>query len=382
MKTLVSLLAVLVCSPLLAMKSAEMPTITMPQLQQMEMMHEMLNDDSVLLLDSILTYDADGSLHGKAYYSFDTDKNLINEEYYGWNYWAWVGDYKYEYTYNSDRNITSSVLYRWQQNGSWEVDEKQEFAFDENGYLIGSDSYTWKNGEWVASGKSECVYDASYYLTTEVNYTFFPNGEVREGEKLDYTYDASGNRISSVLCYLRGDEWVAFNKEEYTYDGNGCMASELEYKWWNDDWTCTTKRDYTYDADGNQTSEECYYWANDGWDGGYKNEYTYDEHGNEIAGSFSYWQNGTWVVSGSTKYEYIYDEAGNPTYLAYFYWRNGEWIMQFYLFAFYSEHVPNAIGQIETTTSRSAPRKVIRGGEIQILNDGRTYNVGGQSVSK
>ena len=135
----------------------------------------------------------------------------------------WIESQKIEFAWGANgENPTLGVFYFW-ESGQWVGDEKYESTYDDNGNEIRYIEYSWESGQWVEYWKSE------------------------------YTYDANGNETMSASYHWESGQWVGNYKSEYTYDANGNLTMYTHYYWESGQWVESSSRDgyeYTYNTDG------------------------------------------------------------------------------------------------------------------------------------
>ena len=195
------------------------------------------------------------------------------------------------------------------------------------------------------------------------------------------TYDANGNQTSEAFYYYWNGSWIGITKTVMTYDDNGNLTSEVDNRWQNGTWVILDydfKREYTYDAYGNQTSDAEYQWLDGAWVGQRKNEYAYDTFGHRTSEAYyGGWQDGAWV--GWSRFDNIYDADGLHTSDAIYSWIDGAWEMKTYTLYYYSDH-STVHERIILAPGYTAPRKVLRDGQLRIESEGRNYGISGKLV--
>ena len=142
--------------------------------------------------------------------------------------------------------------------------------------ILGYDYYSISNGlDW----KKEYTYDSNGNLTLWIwsNWDTDLN-DWELSEKYEYTYASNGNltlRIRSV--WNTGGNWDFYYRNEYTYDSNGNLTLDIESIWDTDlnDWGLRKKYEYTFDSNGNLTLDKESWWDTDlnDWEVHWKSEY-------------------------------------------------------------------------------------------------------------
>lgn len=259
--------------------------------QDFTLKHE--EEGNVLLCDSIITYNVDGSFRSRQINNFDENGNWIGVAYYRWQDGQWVGYQKQEWTNDANGYPTTEYLYRW-LDGQWGDDHRYEYTYDANGNRTNIIFYHLENGQWIKSGIGEYTYDAN---NNETSYVFYSMQSSDSDFKYEYTYDENGNYTRSF--YIREDgQWVKREdlKYELAYDANGNMTSYATHFGEDGQWVSQHKFESTYDANGNQTSYANYHWEDGQWVGESKGEQNFDETGKMTGGVYYIWQDGQWQL--------------------------------------------------------------------------------------
>lgn len=239
-------------------------------------MRSMTDASSMMVYDSIVSYDMDGNYRTKSVYTYDANKNSI------------IG-------------ITSS----W-DGSTWINEMKEEEVFNAQDKLIEHGYYQWENDGWVCFDKTLSTYDAN--TTTNVYYAMRDGALVCLNKKVrTYVYP----QLSEVYYNRVNDEWELWKKNEYLYDQYGHVCSSAEYLWQDDQWQGDWKQETCYNADGSKTGLANYYWKDGAWVGDFKKESILDADGN-LSYMVSYiWEDGQWVESQKIRHERSYDANSN-----------------------------------------------------------------------
>lgn len=223
---------------------------------------------------------------------------------YNFALWVEEADVKAEeeYEYSKTGKIYSIRENKYDLNGNWiayynhendgSISIGYEYEYNEWGNLLAS--YTYEGGVLVF--KSAYVYDLE--MSRMLKKSYIVDGETELlTEQVEYNYDESGNKISTI--YSDGDGTLN-EKVECEYDENGNELSRCLY---DGNGMLESRREYKYDKNGNELSR-CIYDGNGVLES--KWEYEYDAVGNEIC-CRRYGRNGVL----ESRWEYEYDAAGN-----------------------------------------------------------------------
>ena len=202
-------------------------------------------------------------------------------------------------------------------------------------------------------------YDNAGRVISTTVWTHNADGSQTGKSKQEYSFDAYGNQVSTVVYDWDNtmNIWHGVSRYEYVYDAEQRMLSNTEYAWVNYAWAADTKYTWAYDAEGreaeyfsykrNTTTNQLdpvngfiYTWLSDtqksleiiyttysngAWNGGTKKEWAFDAEGRQT--SYTYYStitNGNWV--GSSKETWTYGgPAGQLTLYEKFGWANNNW---------------------------------------------------------
>lgn len=259
-------------------------------------------DESVTLLDSIVSYLPDGSLSGKIVYEYDNKGLLDREITYKWQEESWKCAERKEYTYYKNGKLKKTECYS--ESSYWLISYKEEWTYDDHGNPASWDYYMASRGYFtsVTNTKYENTYDENANLTNVTSYNLH-NREWTNNEKTENAYDSRNRLASSVQYSWEEGEWLLKKKHEYSYDVNGNMTADDCLSWWNGNWYNSQRFEKTYDDNGNLLSYAELF-AGDGWEYLNKTEYTYDAEGN---------------VADETKFDWNFDrkEWSKTSYSVY-----------------------------------------------------------------
>jgi hypothetical protein len=133
-----------------------------------------------------------------------------------------VNDGKSYYTYDAKGNRTSIIYYYWGRIDEWDTNPpkwilfyKGEFTFDNLGYItLGIDSYWDYSTGWNIDQKNEYTYDDKANLISTNAYTLDQTSQYENFFKYEYAYNLFGN-MTSYIYYLWNestDQWIANSK--------------------------------------------------------------------------------------------------------------------------------------------------------------------------
>ena len=252
---------------------------------------------------------------------------------------------KDECIYNAQGLVEEIYRSRYQDDGTWELFEKQVLTYDTDSHLVLSLIYDYGDGNWVESAKQTWDYEGGLLLA----YTYYHHiaGEWMPSSKTEYVYNTDGLCIEETESQLTGqgvwhpdsrivyqyddqqrciekaeyiawydDSWAGQKKYNYEYDESSNLLTEIHYAYQpvTQDWTYQTKIEYQYDADNNCTDYYAYYIYYEGDDWNLEETYhlTYgSETVEEISGLALFWELFEFEIPIHSKVnQFVMDEDG------------------------------------------------------------------------
>lgn len=271
--------------------------------------------------------------------AFDSAGRQTLDASYSWNsnYYAWHGNYKYEYDYNDmDFQILYAYYYNWDCGmNNWMDGYKEEHNYNDKGYQTYYARYSWSYyaNDWIPNYKEEYILDENNNQK-EINGYSWNGNDWFHSIKYEFAFRTDGLQ-EGLLGYRWDSEsgaWLLYQKQEYDYDNNGNQTLLLGYLWDNTlyDWVNRFKYEYTYDEGGRRTSNAYYDWESsiNDWVGNYKDVWAFDSHGYQTGYAYYYWDSSINDWYGSWKYGNDYDENGNQTASYNYRWNSaiGDWV--------------------------------------------------------
>ncbi|MCB0521670.1 MAG: RHS repeat protein [Lewinellaceae bacterium] len=146
----------------------------------------------------------------------------------------------FDWDYNSK---TLSQITEYYIGAAWEVSEKYEIDYHDNGAPKQVRSFYWDGSQWVPEDVDFYEIDGQGNLTT-VTYT---DGLQATGfDGMEYTYDANGNILSIIFSDKDqpADPWEPYEKRSYAYNTNGVKIQTIYSDWDNNQWCENAKLDF------------------------------------------------------------------------------------------------------------------------------------------
>lgn len=209
------------------------------------------------LKSSINQYD-DGNDFVNSYgenYEYDTDGNLISATSYNWSGTSWSISDKRELTYNSNNKVIEELYQNWNSTtGQYENTDKSIFSYNSNGLVNQYLGQEWVSNQWTNYYRSNVSYDGNNQVTQIISEEY-ENGQWINSERSLYTF--SNNKLIEII-YEEWDnnQWDTENtvRESFTYNGENKIFRYTYDYWDGNSWVEEEQTEYTFDASGNRIS--------------------------------------------------------------------------------------------------------------------------------
>lgn len=250
-------------------------------------------------------------------YEYDAEGNVVREirNFLQFGHWVDEGDDRV-WTYDSRNNCTSDTQLSINSMGEEYAVWKHEYAYDSKNNMIEDVYYGDKNSQLLPERKETFAYDANNKLVKYVRYSYYGGDERWEDiEKMEYTYDAHGNLLTSTRYFGGEGAWQKTYYYIYTYDSNDLLTDRNKFDVDYQGVVTETERvKYSYDAKGNETERLETVWSTyqEKWIFSQKYTHAYNDKGQMLYERYYYDET---TISGGQKYDY--DEQGNVTAITY-----------------------------------------------------------------
>jgi len=343
------------------------------------------------LLDSIVIKDNTGNRISKFVYSYDSNGNDTTQLVYNrdnislqwtlnskikkirdinglitsYESYSWFGgilifgNEKYENTYNTDKQILTTINYQWDVvSSTWNLLNKTENTYDGNKNLVTIiDSKRDNNlNVWVNNMKSELNYNGSNKLTFETNSNWDINTSTWvDVSKNEHNYNAQGNDTLNLgyNWISNTSTWAPANRIIYTYDNTGNLTGFVLSNWDanTSSWVPFAKDEFAFDTNKNTTLTATYFWdtTTSSWSGLIKITISYYAGTHLEFARITYMGSGsTWVES--TKSETVYNGNNDISTLTMYNWNSGTsaWDLKqisTYYYTLFVTGIPSVAGQ-------------------------------------
>ena len=277
---------------------------------------------------------------------------------------------KIVYTYNEQGQMTAQLDY-YKYNNVWELNGRIEYLYDAAGNRTSQRRYLSDGELWI---ETLYTYNSANQRIKEED-RYYEEGKVHQTGTQEY--DASGYQILNQYDRIGDDgEWYTDYKYVYDYNEDGYQTL-YEYWDWNGSQLQLLQAQYReYDAAGRQTS-----YKQQDWDGAYLNmycyRYAYDAQGRQTLYEYTSDYETNWSHQIET-WSYNNDNTGIYTSIDSTLWKEGN--SQLSVSAYSSDCTYDEDGRTLTEKGYVAnPATGERGAMVQSHN--YTYNAQGNMIA-
>jgi hypothetical protein len=191
---------------------------------------------------------------------------------------------------------------------------KSMFLFNENAKNTVMLSQTWDTTkhQWKNNTKNEYEFNQAGYLIRDISQNWNPNLNVWEKEeKIEYTYiDFNLSEEHTTLWDEEVEIWLDLSVKSYAYDDSGRPAEMIYKTWSNYQWVNNTQDIYQYKED---KLEVLYHnqWVESEWRNQQKDIYTYDTEGKPITVLTKMWNINDTTWEDQIRFTFTYDAFDN-----------------------------------------------------------------------
>ena len=153
---------------------------------------------------------------------------------------------KDEFSYNNQGWVSEEVNYD-NENGVWEEDTKTTYQYDNDGNILVATDLDYEDGVWVNEEKVEFTYQGGKVVKS-LEFVWTVNLWI-ENHLTEYMYDNHGDLVEELYYSKNGEGWTDDDKIVYSYDENhNCVKMvEYDFSWDNQDWEIDNETVITYD---------------------------------------------------------------------------------------------------------------------------------------
>lgn len=202
----------------------------------------------------------------KTEYTYDSNKNLIEELELYWNSSQWIKSYSTKYSYNSNNQATTEFSISYDANGNNATEDyRTTNTYNSSGNLIQILNEELENSNWVNESKFDLTYTnnkLSSALGYEWNGTEWVIG-MDDSFRITISYNSNGKVSLSKSDSWNGTNWIDSDRTVYTFDANNRMIIEDSQTFDGTNWVTDYKSEYTYDANGNTVTSKEFYMEED-----------------------------------------------------------------------------------------------------------------------
>ena len=241
---------------------------------------------------------------------------------------SWSLDRRQTYTYNEE-NLLTELLTERLTDGDWELYLRQVRQYNGNGDQTEYRNEYWDvtTQSWKTDRASTYEYDAATgLLIARTDYDQDNSGVLVKDERQEYTYDEDGRR--TMFLYLESpdnEEWVFSRRSTLTYEGDAENPAQalIETYQGNGIWENSRRATYTAEPEGVLLSTLTESWnsSTQEWEPYSWSESLRDSQGRIFERNILVWLNGEWVNS----IRVIFDYTGEVEVETLQTWQNDHW---------------------------------------------------------
>ena len=241
---------------------------------------------------------------------------------------------KVDYKFNGSLPLEFTE-YKKDINNDWQIRQKQEFTYDNEGKKIGENHYEVINHELTkvyeshlendiltkktlkADNYQDGAYNSLYEEVYEderiivVTKYDYKDGTWAINFKKEYTYYDNGKKKESLESFIINDQLTPCNKNEYEYYDDGKLKTNTFSSNNNGVLEYFLKNEYKYEENGLKVIDECFIYNGHDWTYQQKTETTYNENEKPVSIIEALGDDDSWVYG--IKKDFTYDEDGKMT---------------------------------------------------------------------
>lgn len=189
----------------------------------------------------------------KKEYEFDESGRKIHDAGYMYDAskGIWIGTLKSATEYDKCGYVILLINYSWGES-DWQPSLKTEYSYNYNGVKSDVKLYDWayRDGNWEWLGRSRTIYSIDPETNTNVEYnlSFDYASKTWVGNRLEKKTDENGNVISSIYYSWKNECWMISNQYDWTFDSNGNVTRYTASKEGAEGLELMLQIDYTYDS--------------------------------------------------------------------------------------------------------------------------------------
>ena len=252
--------------------------------------------------------------YSKYTYTYDSNNNLLSElveDNRGDD--TWINNRKVIKTYDENNNLLTKLYQSWNQNThSWSDETLNTYTYDLNKNLLNEFIQISYFDVWSDHSQHTYTYDSNNNRLTELYQTWDKDSGWKDSHLYTYTYYSNNNRKTELYeIYVGSSKEVS--ESTFTYDTDNNLINQLTQKWHIGNWVNSIQHNYTYDSKNNLQAYVREKWGNNAWINDSQTLWTYDENDNcTLAENFSFAE-GDWHPTYTSTYLY-YNNMQNSVY--------------------------------------------------------------------
>jgi hypothetical protein len=168
-------------------------------------------------------------------------------------------------------------------------------------------SESWTSGSWVKAFQTNYTYDGSGNILSSVNQTWdVPSLSWKDFSRSNYTNNPDGTANVVINQTWSGTTWIDASRTTYTYTASKKIQTSITENWMGAIWMNLLKQINTYDGSGYLIKNESQTWdmISSSWKNNLQTNYTNNPNGTVNLEISQTWSGSAWENTDRTTYTY------------------------------------------------------------------------------
>ena len=241
-------------------------------------------------------------------------------------------------------------------NNAWTNTSKSTFTYDASGNILSTTTETWDNGAWLNAARMVNTLNADGTVKETLTQSW-QDGDWQDAMKTVFTYNATKKVLTQTTQMSLGEGLppMDFSKLTYTYNEQDQLTDQLlqTVNFATMQLVNSEQNHYTYNTDGTENQMVTQNWGlTNEWENTTRNTNTYNASKQVVSDLNEIWENNTWVNDYSASYSY--HSGGQLEESEGKDWINGKWENSFKeLFTYNNQNEISQVVSQEWNTAQS-----------------------------